>query len=144
MPMDKTSGKHSPDSASPPLGALCQGSATASRRTLSGLDTDRWHIGFSFSDYPGMASRDDASSTPGGISVSSGVQLTKLPMGAENASPASEDSMRGFTQLAWKKKCVGTASIGSDLLSVPGRCCFSRERQGSGVHFLLKTGRFMP
>lgn len=24
--------------------------------------------------------------------------------------------MRGFTQLAWKKKCVGTASINSDLL----------------------------
>jgi hypothetical protein len=37
-------------------------------------------------------------------------------MGAENALPGSEDSMQGFTQLAWKKKCVGTASINSDLL----------------------------
>jgi hypothetical protein len=36
---------------------------------------------------------------------------------ALSPSPGSEDSMRGFIHLAWKKKYVGTASINSDLLS---------------------------
>ena len=42
----KTNRDHSLDARAEPRRGLCQGSATATRRTLSGLDTDRYSLGF--------------------------------------------------------------------------------------------------
>ena len=51
-----------------------------------------------------------------GIASRTGVMVRRLHWVWGTRSPGSEDSVRRFTQLAWKKKCVGTVFINSDRL----------------------------
>ena len=79
-------------------------------------DFRRDGAGLSVSDYPRMASRDEAARTLATFQYPATCSNETANWLWGTRSPGSEDSMRGFTQLAWKKKCVGTASINSDLL----------------------------
>ncbi len=92
------------------------GSATAPRRTLSGLDTDRWDLGIQPPTIRKWQHETKLRAPRRHFSIQRrAAKETANWVWGTRSSPGSEDSVRRFTQLAGKKKCVGTASINSDL-----------------------------
>jgi hypothetical protein len=83
---------------------------------LSGLDTDAWHLGFLSPTIPEWHHETTLHPPLRHFSIQRRAANEAANGCGERAPPGSEDFVRGFSQSAWKKMCVGTASINSDLL----------------------------